>query len=145
MKRVVFGLFTWLMCAAYVFAADYRESTVSGEMTTWRRAANVTISNPYNGVPVLIFYEEDKIRLPNGSIMSGPGVRDPQIKVNFDTPLAEFPLRHPVTGEVIGTAKHQDLYVLLYSLYLDLAAKRDASLYVAPFIDDDAGTQGTNP
>lgn len=133
MKRtalIIIGLLSGVTLAA--LAADYRESSVTGAMTTWRRAANVTISNPYGGIPTLTFYEEDKIRLPDGTTMSGPGVRDPQIRISFNVPLTEFPLVNPATGEQIGMARHQDLYVLLYSLYLDLAAKRDAALVTPP-------------
>ena len=46
----------------------------------------------------------------------------------------EFPLLNPVTGEQIGTAKYQDIYVMLHSLYYYLADVRDS--YVPPvFVD----------
>jgi len=36
-----------------------------------------------------------------------------------------FPIINPTTGEAVGTATHQDLQVLLYSLYLHTADVRD--------------------
>lgn len=144
MRMRIFAMVAALVACVIVagYAADYRESTTNGQMTTWRRAANITISNPADGVPSIVFYEEDKIRLPNGSLMSGPGVRDPQIKADLKDPLTEFPLINPATGEVIGVARYQDLYVVLYSLYLHLAAKRDES--ISPVTRSEPTFEGTN-
>lgn len=136
-KAIALCAMAAVLFAFVALAADYRESTTTGTMTTWRRAHTVSIANPYLGVPTIVFREEDRIRLPDGTTIAGPGVRDPEIRVSMDAPLTEFPLRHPATGEIIGTARHQDLYVMLYSLYLDLAAKRDvaAQLTSAPMIE----------
>ena len=44
-----------------------------------------------------------------------------------DSAETEFTLVHPLTGDVMGTAQYQQLYLMLHSLYLHVAAERDAA------------------
>lgn len=60
--------------------------------------------------------------LPDGRTMV---VNNTAVEGVFSSPFEEFALIHPETGQVIGAAKYQDLYVLISSLYLHLAGKRD--------------------
>lgn len=102
---------------------DYRQQTA--EATTWRRARQVVIANERDAVPSVVFKEEDVVRL-----ISGEEYRTPSAGFVAGTfnPTEQFPLVNPSTGETTGTtATHADLYVLLHSLYLHLAAQRDAS------------------
>jgi hypothetical protein len=99
--------------------ADYRQK--QGSATSWRRAAQVTIHNPRNGQPTINFVEQDVVVLGNEEFhRQNAGM----VAGTFD-PQATFPLVSPITGQQFGTAKQEDLYVLLHSLYLHLAAKRD--------------------
>ena len=104
--------------------ANYKEVTVAG--AKWVRAWQVNIENKYGQVPKCTFFEETIVEVGDGEPVSKliPG----QIQEMFSDPTTEFNLIHPVTGDVIGTATYQDIYVVLSSLYLDLAAKRDAAL-----------------
>lgn len=100
---------------------DYRQQ--EGAASSWRRARRVTINNDRAAVPSIAFHEEDivqfggnEFRTPLASFVEG----------DFD-PAAEIPLVNPVTGALTGgVATHSDLYVILHSLYIQLAAERDA-------------------
>lgn len=101
--------------------ANYREQSLSGQK--WVRSNSVHISNPYQGVPVLRFGEEEITTLSDGKTVNAPmqGLVEP-----FSDPAKTFPLINPVTGESLGaTASYQDVYVLLHSLYIALATARD--------------------
>ena len=99
---------------------NYNESDVSG--TQWTRCYHVECRNPVNGTKQIIFSEEQAANLDGNIISTGQGER---LFVPFKDPTASFDLIHPETGEVIGTATHQDLYVMLSSAYLSEAKKRD--------------------
>jgi len=107
---------------------DYKETTETIARKEWRRAENVVISNPFQGMPTITFNEENMICLGDSAYLPGPGVTDPKVQADFSDSTKEFPLLHPVTGEVIGTAKYQDIYVMVYSLYMALAAERDVKM-----------------
>lgn len=101
---------------------NYREQAITG--SKWVRSNRVTITHPYNGLSTIAFGEEEITMLSDGRTHTAnlPGIRQA-----FDNPNTTFDLLNPQTGEVIGTASHLDVYVMLNSLYRDLAAKRDAA------------------
>ncbi|MFC7460747.1 hypothetical protein [Hydrogenophaga defluvii] len=102
--------------------SNYREQAISGQK--WVRSNSVQISNPYQGLPVVRFGEEEIAVLSDGKTINTPleGLTEP-----FTDPAKTFPLLNPVTGEALGaTASYQDVYVLLHSLYIALAVARDA-------------------
>ncbi len=104
--------------------ADYRETT--GTVTTWRRIGRVQIDNPLNNPDKTIrFLEEDAVRKADGSVTVS---RASEVALPLIPLTYSFPLRNPNTGDLIGaqTATLNDLYTALYSLYRDLAARRDA-------------------
>lgn len=102
---------------------NYQEIATSGSM--WTRSNKVTISNPYNQTPSVHFEEERVIQLDGGAApITNPNPRF--LSANFDA-TASFPLLDPVTGEPTGaTATHQELYVMLHSLYIKTATDSDA-------------------
>lgn len=104
--------------------ANYKESTVSG--TSYIRSHSVSVANPLNGVKAINFYEEQVINFADGEQMFKPfgGFQEP---LTAENAVTEFALVNPVTGQDSGVKMtYQDLYVALYSLYVALAAKRDA-------------------
>lgn len=112
--------------------SNYKENEVAG--TTWTRARAILITNPIGGVPAISFVEED-VFLVGQQLISrdANSISFPAIHENFLHPMTEFPLLHPETGDVIGTSKYLDLQVILYSLYMHLAGKRDnPTPYVPP-------------
>lgn len=110
--------------------ADYKESTVAG--TSWQRASRVVVDNPYGGVPTIMFVEEQAINIGD-SIITKPVAN---LSCNFD-PSATFLAIDPTTNTPTGQEiSHGEVYGILYSLYMDLAAKRDGVAIVVPIEDE---------
>ena len=101
--------------------ANYRETELTG--SKWVRSNRVTCINPYNGTPFISFGEEEITLLSDGRTTNAPLG---EIHQDFTDPSVEFPLLNPATGESIGTATYGQVYVILHSLYMALAATRDA-------------------
>lgn len=102
---------------------DYRAET--GEATSWRRAKRIVISNELGQTPFIVFSEEDVISIggKEAHIDAMTAVRG-----DFDPASGTIPLVNPQTGVPLGESMtHADLYVVLYSLYLQLATARDAA------------------
>lgn len=98
--------------------ANYKEATVEG--STYTRASKITITNPLNGIPRIEFLEDTLVLIGDTAITTNQH----PLTAGFD-PSASFDLIHPVTGDVLGTATHQDVQLLLYSLYMNIATSRD--------------------
>lgn len=98
---------------------NYREGLIGG----YQRAKRVEITNPLNQIPSITFYEELVItgRENVTTIVSDVST----LTEAMTDPAVQFDLVNPETGAVIGSAAYQDIYVILYSLYMALAAKRD--------------------
>lgn len=108
--------------------SNYKQSTVTGD--SWVRAVRVVVENPSEGTPAISSIEERILNLPGQKITQSAGnVSEPFTPENA---MEQFNLLNPETGAVIGTAKYQDVYVLLHSLYLHVAAKRDAANQPVP-------------
>lgn len=101
--------------------ANYKEEQLNG--AKWQRCNAVHITNSYGVTPHIIFGEE-QIVLVEGS---------PPIRININSQcVAAFNAQsviniiNPLTGEMTGAQyTHQQLYEILYSLYVDTALKRD--------------------
>ena len=98
---------------------DYKEQTVTG--VSWQRCCRVVIDNPVGQIPQAFFYEEEVVNLPSGQVKRHLG----QMVESFSDPSKMFDLINPATGDIIGSATYQDLYILLHSLYMSLAHQRD--------------------
>lgn len=100
---------------------NYKESAVAG--TKWTRSWQVNIDNKYQQIPTIAFFEEEVVDTGDGTFISKmlPGA----LRESFSDPSKSFNLLNPATGNVIGTASYQDLYVILSSLYSALAELRD--------------------
>jgi hypothetical protein len=103
--------------------SKYKESAVAG--SKWTRSRGVTILNPLEGGQEAIFQEEEVVSLGDGTTMN----RDVgACSMAFDPVAGRIPLLNPTTGEPIGTEfNHADLYIVLYSLYIQAAKARDAA------------------
>jgi hypothetical protein len=110
--------------------ANYQEGNVAGRK--WRRANRVEISNPPGTDGKLVtFFETEHTELDNGrSFNEQVG----KIMEPFLDPTQTFGLRNPVDDSplldangVQLTSNYQNVYVLLHSLYLFLAERRDAA------------------
>lgn len=100
--------------------ANYKEKITA--VKSWVRAKKVTIHNEYQSVPTITFTEEEVTDLGNQIQRRELG----EITQDFSSPSGTFEIVDPVTGAPIRTATYEEAYVLLSSLYLDLATMRDA-------------------
>ena len=98
---------------------DYKQSALSG--TEWQRCNVVVVTNPLGGAPRISF-EEERVISVGGSVIK-QGIGGCQKAFN---PTGTFPLLDPSTNEPIGPSMtHAELYVALYSLYMQTAVERD--------------------
>ncbi len=103
---------------------DYKQSTVTGE--SWQRCLHIEINNPSGATPSIRFDEERRIALADGTSIGTPAGA---IHKDFTDPAAEFTLLNPETGEPVGQQiTHGFVYAVLWSLYMALAAERDAAM-----------------
>lgn len=101
---------------------DYQERQVIGRQ--WTRCVGIRIFNPLEGVPHIMFIEQEAIALADGrvTVSQSPGG---DVTVAFD-PDAGIDLYDPATGEPTGEkATHGQVYAMLYSAYLTAARARD--------------------
>jgi hypothetical protein len=102
---------------------DYKQGAIEG--VKWQRCKMVNIANPYAGIPRVRLDEETVAVVGPDTFSQHAG----SIDFNFD-PALVIELRNPVTGDVIvgTTMTGMDLYVALYSLYVQKALERDAAV-----------------
>ena len=101
--------------------ANYKESNVTG--VTWQRCNRIDIRNPYEEAKFAVFLEEEITDLGNDKIVKSPAG---QILADFIDPSTEVNLINPETGESLDISiTYQDIYIVLHSLYIQLATLRD--------------------
>lgn len=104
---------------------NYNEQTVSNlTLQKWWRSNQINISNPYNGVPVVSFSEEEISKLGDDviSAVNVGGLQlsyDPDYEVTLLDPTTNLPTGSTVT---LGTMFQQ-----IYSLYFQLVNERDTA------------------
>ena len=102
--------------------ANYRESNVTG--VTWQRCHRIDIRNPYEEQKFAVFLEEEITDLGNDKIVKSPAG---QILADFTDPTTVVNLINPETGDALGiSTTYQDIYIMLHSLYIQLATQRDS-------------------
>jgi hypothetical protein len=85
---------------------NYKESTVTG--SSWVRAYNVSINNPYGGLPSIEFKEQKVVQLDGEQIYKDCGT----LRVDFNP----------------ANTDHLLLYDRLNELYIELREARDLAL-----------------
>ncbi len=99
--------------------SNYNESNVSGQ--SWNRCFKIEVDNPYDKPPTCKMFEEEIIVVGDKSVSTISRIFSPEINMS-DT----IALINPITGEPIGASiTHQDLYVALFSLYINTAVAQD--------------------
>lgn len=102
--------------------ADYKEANVAG--TEWQRGCRVIIENPSGEAPYVVFIEEVATNL-NGKVITRP--LQGNLRLAFD-PAKTFPAFDPTTLAQTGaTYTHQQVYEIVFSLYMATALERDAN------------------
>ena len=99
--------------------ANYNETDVTG--TEYQRCFSVVINNVLNQIPEIIFKEEKVLNLSTGKMSIGCGYCAKQYNAD-----SEFSILNIADNTDTGsTMTHKDLYIALYSLYVQTAAERD--------------------
>jgi len=97
----------------------YNGQSVEGQ--TWQRASKIVFDNSLSGNLSVLFNEERVVKVGDKVATSFVG----NLVGNF-APTGTVPLRNPETNELTGqTVSHADIYILLYSLYMQHAEQRD--------------------
>lgn len=102
---------------------EYPETVAQSTSSRRMSVAHLTVPRGNPAGRVVLFEEEQVIVIGARTVVSSAGAVQGAL-----VPAETFPVLNPSTGAATGqTATHADLYRLLYSLYMDLAAKRDAA------------------
>ena len=104
--------------------ADYQETSVSG--TSYKRANEVFISNPLNGAKTVRFSEELVINISGTPQRVPQGVFD--VILTDDNKSTLIDVIDPTSGATVSQMTYEQIYGVLFSLYLDSANKRDIEL-----------------
>jgi hypothetical protein len=104
---------------------DYKQTSIAGQQ--WNRFSRIVIDNPRNGSPSVLCVEQEVIALAQGEV-----IRDiDNLNFPFD-PNAQFDILDPATNLPTGqTAIGAEVYALVFSCVMAMAAKRDAALAAA--------------
>lgn len=110
---------------------NYKQTQITAE--SWTRCNKVICDNPYTGGKMVTFIEERVIDLGDGPMTQPTGV----LVEHFGEANAteQLDLIHPDTGAVIGQATFQQVYLMLHSLYMHAAIKRDTAPVYVPVPD----------
>lgn len=104
---------------------DLYKKTTIGDVTTYVRPFQTISLGPLNGPNSMIVSEEKVIILPDLSTLTVP-LGTAELTATITDPNQNFNIVDPTTGTIIGTKTFAQLKCELYSLYLYLAAIRDA-------------------
>lgn len=116
--------------------SNYKETTVSGD--SWQRSFAFLGLNEHGKTPSIAFLEERITMLSDGRkivdrlhgadifLRTGGTARDSKVlRESLTDPQKSFDLINPETGDVVGTATYEDVYLIMFSLYAALCAARD--------------------
>lgn len=104
---------------------DLYKKTAVGDATTFVRPCQTISTGPLNGPNALTIFEEKITVLSDGSTARSD-LGTPELQHTVTDPNETFNVVNPATGEVTGTMTFAQLKIQMYSLYLYLAAQRDA-------------------
>lgn len=101
---------------------NYKEKSVNG--IEWQRCNAITILNSYNTVPLVRFEEETVIQMSE-SYLTKPVIEPIMVEYN---PTKTFEVLNLSDNTPTGvTMSYEDVYKILYSLYIQVALERDAA------------------
>ena len=104
--------------------ADYQETSVTG--TSYKRANEVFISNPLTGPKSIRFSEEFVVNLGSAPQRVPQGVVETIL--TDANKLTGVSIIDPENGSEMFQLTYEQIYCVLYSLYLKVATDRDADL-----------------
>lgn len=101
---------------------NYLESNVVG--SKYVRCKSLHVSNPLNGVKYISMEEEQVIQLEDESISKPYSAMSKML--TEETANTTFDILNPEDNSVVSSMTYQDVYAVLYSLYMHSALERDA-------------------
>lgn len=104
---------------------DLYKNTAIGDATTYVRPYQTISDGPLGGQNSICIFEEMIVILPDASAKKVV-LDTPPIQYVVTDPSQVFNVVDPTTGATIGTKTLAALKIEMYSLYLYLAALRDA-------------------
>ena len=104
--------------------SNYNQSNITNG-SVYTRSYHISLEDPLSGIPSVSFNEENVIEAGTATYTSPTG--NPPISVQMTDPSVVFNLINPQDGTtVLGQCTYEQVYVMIYSLYLSLAQMRDA-------------------
>lgn len=102
--------------------ADYKETAVTGKQ--WNRCCEVHITNIIGQDPMITMVEEVVVSVGDSVSRMAAGA----FAFPFN-PAEDIQLRDPNTGDLLGATMSQaQMYIALYSLYMQRGLARDAEI-----------------
>jgi len=107
--------------------AKYKEQVkeVTTTITEYVRASSVEMMYPLNTIPEVTFQEELIRVVDNGPPKAISYIGNLKATLTPDNANTNFDLKHPDTGVVVGSMTYEEVYGVMYSLYIHLATERD--------------------
>lgn len=100
---------------------NYKQEELVGNK--WLRCHSIFIENAYDGRKYVKFHEEEVLVLPN----TDPFFQSTITLITEYNPNSVIQVINPYTLQPTGnTFTHNDLYLMLFSAYMDAALKRDS-------------------
>lgn len=101
---------------------NYKESIISGEMTTWRRLSHGSIYN--EPVPRIELHDEDRSVLPDGRVINNS--LPEALTYRMEDPSVTIPMIDPATFEPTAqTITAGEVWLAMASVYIWMAKQRD--------------------
>jgi hypothetical protein len=103
--------------------SNYKQTTESGEISSWHRARQIVCDNPVNGAPSITVSEHQAVMLPDGTVIEKSLGN---LSYAMTDPSIEIPLINPDTFEPTATTMTAgQIWLAMASVYLWLGRERD--------------------
>lgn len=103
--------------------SNYRQTSVEGE--SWVRTNRIVIENALGADPAATYIRERAVSV-GGEVITRP-LDQFAVVYDADSESETFELRHPLTGDLIGTMTKGELKMVIHSIGLHEMQQRDAA------------------
>lgn len=91
----------------------------SRQATVYTRAESISIGNPLNGTPKIMFFLQE-VEIDAEGNESALGTQGTRLQKTMEDASVSFDVLNPADNSVIGAATFGELQTMLYSLYFHL-------------------------
>lgn len=103
--------------------SNYRQTTESGEISSWHRARQIVCDNPIEGAPSITVSEHQAVLLPDGTVIER---NIGNLSYAMTDPAVEIPLINPETFEQTETTMQAgEIWLAMASVYIWLAKQSE--------------------